>query len=81
MLRAGEPTDCIHATTVFEVRLQRPAAEQRKRPSCHCEVEHGYGKMVGVENDETSYIYRQSDGLTCRAYRDKRESTTVGSVK
>jgi len=65
--------------TVFEVRFQHPAAEQRKRASCHCEVEHGCRKMVDVGNIETSCIYPNSDGLVaCLDSRGKRESTTVG---
>jgi len=42
---------------VFEVRVQRPATEQRKDSCCRCDVEHGYGTMVDVESNKMAYIH------------------------
>ena len=59
-IQAAKSIYFIHATTVFEVRFQRAAAEQQKRARGPCEVEYGYGKMVEVEveNNETPYMYK-----------------------
>jgi hypothetical protein len=49
---SAQPSNSIHAMAIFEVRFQRPGAEQHKRTGYHSAVEHGHGRMLDLEKDD-----------------------------